>query len=470
MAEFVGRRRELDLLTRVLRDIATTRRGGFISIRGRRRVGKSRLVEEFARASGSPYVYYVSTRQPPERELARFQEAIAGSSLPAAELVRDARFTSWEGGLELARSGASWDRPAIVVIDEFPYLVERDPDLEAVVQKVWDRTLQQQPVLLVLIGSDVATMETLTEHGRPLYDRPRELVVRPLTPLDVASLLGLDGPDAIDAYLVIGGFPELALAWGAGRTLWEFLGETFDDDSAPLIVSGERALRAEFPTEAHARSVLSVIGHGERAFTAIQSRAGLARTSLDVALRTLSDKRVVEKQLPYAGRAATGSGRWVVADPYLRFWLRFLEPSIELVQRGRGALALDEVRAHWETYRGRAVEPVVRASIERLLPDERFGAARHVGGYWTRDNRVEVDLVGGTEPAAPTPVAFAGSVKWRREDAFGRDDAAALAAATGRLPGAGATTTLVGVSRTGFAQAGALDVELTAPELLGAWR
>lgn len=470
MNTFVGRTRELGVLSRMLRQVTAGRRGGFLSIRGRRRVGKSRLVEEFAQASGSPYVFYVSTRQGPERELQRFQDEVATSSLPAAELARSARFTSWEGALELAVSGATWEHPAVIVIDEFPYLVERGPDIEAVMQKVWDRMLTRQPVLLVLIGSDVATMETLSEHGRPLYDRPRELVVRPLTPSDVASLLRLDGPDAIDAYLVIGGFPELALAWGAGRTLWDFLGEAFEDDSSPLIVSGERALRAEFPIEAQARSVLSVVGAGERAFTAIQSRAGLARASLDTALRTLSAKQVVEKQLPYAGKTATGSGRWVVTDPYLRFWLRFVGPAIELVERGRGSLALDDVRAHWETYRGRAVEPIVRASIDRLLPDERFGTARHVGGYWTRDNRLEVDLVGGVAPSAPTPVAFVGSVKWRRDDVFGREDLAALAALAGRVPGADQKTALVGVSRTGFERSGALDVALTAQDLLDAWR
>jgi AAA+ ATPase superfamily predicted ATPase len=470
LADFVGRRHEIALLSRMLDGVRETRRGAFLSVRGRRRVGKSRLVEEFARASGSSYVYYVSTRQESAQELGRFQEAVRASALPTAEGMRGTAFETWEAALTLAGSGASWEHPAIVVVDEFPYLTERDPNIEAVVQKVWDRSLQAQPVMLILIGSDVATMEALSEHGRPLYDRPRELVVQPLTPADVASIVRLDGADALDAYLAIGGFPELALAWGPGRKLWEFLGEALEDPTSPLIVSAERALRAEFPTQAQARTVLSLVGVGERAFTAIQARAGLPRTSLDRALHLLAEKHVAQKQLPYAGRAASGSGRWLVSDPYLRFWLRFVEPNVELVERGRGRLALELVRRDWEGYRGRAIEPIVRASIERMLPAEHFGDARFVGGYWTRDNRVEVDLVGGTERSAPTPVSFVGSVKWRQDAPFNRTDAAVLASTRAAIPGAGPATPLVGVSRGAFDDAGVLDVELSADELLAAWR
>lgn len=470
MDGFVGRRDELARLARIRDDIGSARRGAFVSVRGRRRVGKSRLVEEFAHTSGSQYAFYVSTRQAPQRELERFRDAVLASALPASELVQGTSLETWEAALTLAASGASWERPAIIVIDEFPYLVEREPEIEAVVQKVWDRSFQHQPVMLILIGSDIATMEALSEHGRPLHDRPREMIVRPLTPADIAAMLGLDAADAFDAYLTIGGFPELAIAWGRGRTLWDFLDDTLSDPTSPLIVSAERSLRAEFPTQAQARTVLSVIGSGERAFTTIQSRARLPHASLDLALRLLADRRVIERKLPYSGRAAIRLPRWSIADPYMRFWLRFVEPNVELVERGRGALVLETLRRDWETYRGRAIEPIVRAAIERSLPSERFGDARYVGAYWTRDNRVEVDLVGGTDTSSPTNVGFVGSVKWRQDAPFNRADAATLAAARADVPGVNPATTLVGVSRGAFDDGGVLDVRLSADDLLDAWR
>ncbi|MEU6081497.1 hypothetical protein [Streptomyces sp. NPDC047108] len=61
----------------------------------------------------------------------------------------------------------------------------------------------------------------------------------------------------------------------------------------------------------------------------------------------------------------TKNKRYRIADPYLRFWLAFLVRAIPLVERGRGDVALERFERSWTTWRGRAVEPVVRASLLR---------------------------------------------------------------------------------------------------------
>src|SRR5207302_589639 len=90
-----------------------------------------------------------------------------------------------------------------------------------------------------------------------------------------------------------------------------------------------------------------------------------------------------------------------VADAYLRFWLAFLGPALPEIERGRGDLVLERIRTEWPRYLGRAIEPIVREAVTRMLPDERFGDARFCGTYWTRTGDVEVDLIGGT--ASPRP-------------------------------------------------------------------
>jgi hypothetical protein len=142
-------------------------------------------------------------------------------------------------------------------------------------------------------------------------------------------------------------------------------------------------------------------------------------------------------------------GRYYVSDPYLRFWLRFVDGQLSTVQRGRG-------------------EPIVRSAIERLLPDERFGEALFVGRYWSRDSSIEVDRVGGQKADIAGPVEFVGSVKWRGHAPFGRGDLTALANHRDVLPGATAETRLVGVSLTGFAVEG-LDVALGADDVVAAY-
>jgi len=469
--DFVGRERELALLRERLDRVRESGEGSFIAMRGRRRVGKSRLAEEFAHASGCPYLYYTAVQQDGEAELGRFVAALEASDMPRAADVRAGlRPESWEAALTLAADGASVEQPLIVVIDEFPYLVEKQPSIEAVLQKVWDRSWQGQPILVVLIGSDEAMMRALVERGRPLYDRLREMAVRPLTPVDVGELLDLPAADALDACLVIGGFPVLATEWGAGRDLTAYLREALTDPTSFLVVSAERTLAAEFPAPAP-RAVLAAIGAGARAHSAILGRTGLSATTVNETLEVLRAREVVRRMTPYSTKATRRTALWEIADPYMRFWLAFVDRGIDLIERGRGALLLERFERSWPAYRGHAVEPLVRESVERLLPDaERFGGARYVGAYWNRAGTIELDLVGGDERPVAKRVGFLGSVKWRDKRPFGRADAGELAARRADVPGATPETPLLGVSAQGFEESASLDVRLGADDLIAAWR
>lgn len=468
---FVGRTSELALLDRALRRVKRTGRGTMLSLRGRRRVGKSRLVEELLARAGCPSIFFTAVQGPGAAELDRFVEAIARSNAPAAEDVRGGTAArTWEAALTLAVRGATRTRPVVLVIDELPYLTAKEPTLEAVLQLVWDRTFQRQPVLVILVGSDRATMEALTQEGRPLYDRARDMVVKPLDPATVAEMLGLPAAEALDAYAVIGGFPVLALEWGRGRTLMQYLDDALTDPSSFLVISAERSLAAEFPADLQARAVLSAIGSEARAHKAILARTGLPQSSLDRALATLLDKGVVDRLTPYSTKPSPKNRHYVVADPYLRFWLRFVGPATDTIERGRGELAVADVKRDWSTFRGRAIEPIVRDAIEQALPDRRLGAARHVGGFWNRTSTIEVDLVGGDALPQARTIPFVGSIKWRDDRRFQRADAATLATQRAAVPGADADTLLLGVSRAGFDADASLDLRLTPEDLLAAYR
>jgi hypothetical protein len=101
-----------------------------------------------------------------------------------------------------------------------------------------------------------------------------------------------------------------------------------------------------------------------------------------------------------------------VADPYLRFWLAFLEPHMAEVERMRGDLTLARIEKQWASWRGRAVEPLVREALARLLPDGGLPAAPTIGGYWTRGNDVEIDIVGADRGPVAKRLLFLGSIKW----------------------------------------------------------
>jgi len=312
-------------------------------------------------------------------------------------------------------------------------------------------------------------MRALTEQGRPLYDRLREMAIKPLSPAEVGRLLDLPPLDALDAYLVIGGFPVLATEWGVGRTLRAYLEDALTDPTSFLVVSGERTLAAEFPAAAP-RAVLIAMGGGARAHSALVSRTGLSATTVNETLEILRRRGVVRRRSPYSAHATRRIAVWEVVDPYMRFWLAFVDQGIDLIERDRGSLLVERFEQRWPSYRGRAIEPLVRESLERALPDpERFGDARYVGGYWNRTGSVEVDLVGGDASPVAKRIAFVGSIKWRERRPFSRADGFELAKVREQIPGTGSATRLVGVCSQGFDDDAPLDLKLGPENLIEAW-
>jgi uncharacterized protein len=465
---FIGRHVELAALQGHLDDVRRRGSGKMLALRGRRQVGKSRLVEEFIRRSGANAVFYVASHKSAAEELRGFNDQIAASPVSSASVAAAGPAGSWEAALTIATSEATRKQPVVLVIDELPFLVESEPAIEGILQKQWDRRLEGMPVLLVLIGSDVSMMSALSEYGRPLYGRLTEMAVGPLSVAAIAEMLKLDASLALDAYLMIGGLPRLSEIWRPGDDAWRFLKRELKNPESPLIVLGERSLRAEFPTELKARAAVEAIGAGERTFTAIMQRASTSNRTLENTLRTLARKRVVEKTIPYSAQARPKLSRYYIADPYLRFWLRFIRTGIPALERGRGDLVYRQIRDGWPSFAGHAVEPLIRDAVQRRLPDRRFGGAQFVGAFWSRDGSVEVDLVGGREPLTSGQIDFVGSIKWRTRAKFDRGDFGALVRQRALVPGATDETLLVGVSRNGFAVEG-LDVRLSAEDVVAAF-
>jgi AAA+ ATPase superfamily predicted ATPase len=470
MSRFVVRSEQLGLLSTLLKrvqdGVGTEAPGKCVLMRGRRRVGKSRLAEVFVEASGVPTLYFTASRQG-IRELDFFAQEVAASDLPGASLFSGVRLDSWDSALRLLGQALPDGEPSVVVIDEFPYLVEQDSEVEATFQKQWDRSLSRKPVLLILIGSDLAMMEALNTHDRAFYQRGTEMVVPALSPSEAASIVGAPtAADAFDAYLLTGGLPLICDEWPAGVSIWDYLEQALSSPTSALIVSAERVLAAEFPSEALALDVLSQIGAGETTFTNIARAAGgLQATSLKRALDLLTTKRVVARELPLSTKPSK-EARYRVADPYLRFWLAFVGPHMAEIERGRSDRVLRRIRDGWTSWRGRAIEPVVREALRRLLPFKGL-AGEAVGGFWTRTNTPEVDLVGADRAPLVSRITFTGTIKWRETEPLDGSDLNALAHSTAQVPGAGHDTPLVAVSRSGVTARA--SVALGPEDLMEAW-
>jgi hypothetical protein len=109
-----------------------------------------------------------------------------------------------------------------------------------------------------------------------------------------------------------------------------------------------------------------------------------------------------------------------------RSWLHQYRPHLAEVDRMRSDLTLARIERSWTDWRGRVVEPLVREALGRLLPARRIPAAPAIGGYWTRSNDVEIDIVGADREPVARQLLFLGSVKWLETVKFDDHDLAAL--------------------------------------------
>ena len=126
------------------------------------------------------------------------------------------------------------------------------------------------------------------------------------------------------------------------------------------------------------------------------------------------------------------------------------------------------VRDSWTSWRGRAIEPFVREALARILSDDRLSAAPAVGGYWTRTNDPEIDIVGADRAPIAKQITTVGSIKWHDNRPFDTHDLAHLMIHRSRLPGADDNTPLVAVTRAGTTTH---DIPTLGPDdLINTWQ
>ncbi|GAA2642063.1 ATP-binding protein [Paractinoplanes durhamensis] len=473
MVAFIGREHQLAGLDALLSEVRAAiggddpRPGKCLLIRGRRRIGKSSLVEAFVDRAAVPAMFFTAAGASTEVELESLIEAVNSSTLPDRTVFDDATPGNWSAALRQLAGILPDDRPSVVVVDEVPYLVDRVDAFEGILQRAWDRELSRKPVLFILIGSDLSMMEALSSYGRPFHQRGKEMVLGPLNPAEVGEMLQLAPAEAFDAALVTGGLPLICADWPRGADLWQFLSAELANPVAPLLVSAERSLASEFPDSAMARAVLSAIGSGERTFTNVARAAGgISHTTLTRAVDVLVNKRMVAADLPIS-TSASRERRYRVTDPYLRFWLTFVAPYLAEIERLRGDLTLRRIEAGWTSWRGRAIEPLLRESLARLLPDDALPAAPAIGAYWTRSNSIEIDVVGADREPIARQLLFLGSIKWLENSAFDGHDLLALQRHRATITDD--PIPLLAISRSGVETVG-LDASYGPAELIQAWR
>lgn len=473
---FIGRNREINLLQKRLRRTRETGEASALALRGRRQVGKSRLVQEFCDRADVPYFYFTAVKgagatETVRRFCAELRSTDFTDNPDAIPLLESG---DWHEALQLLASTVA-DRPGIIVLDEVPWLTESDATFDASLQVVWDRVLSQIPVLLCLLGSDLHMMERLTAYDRPFYGRADNIALGPFNPAETASALHLSAVDAIEAHLVSGGMPGIIRRWPIEATTEAFLEEESSDPASPLFSIPESSLLSEFPHPDTARAILEAIGGGQRTAPNIAADAGgkhalPSGTLTPLMQKLINEKRVITKRLPLSKRPGKPALH-AISDSNLSFYLHVGRSAQELARRGHGLQAHRLIKRRLSTWLGTAVEPVVRDSLQiaaysGALP---WDDVTEVGSWWNRQFDPEVDLIGADKAPVANNVYFAGSIKWL-QSSFDQRDFAELRQATPSIPGfAEGNGGLMAVSRSGFSVESPELIRWGPEEMLSSW-
>ena len=380
MEQFVDRDIELDQLT----DCYESETADFVVIYGRRRLGKSELVRQSI-SDRDDAIYYqaVESTAPNQRE--QFVD-IATAQFPSLQNVR----SDWEALLE-----ALGKEDAIVVIDEFPFLIEEDESLPSRIQRIWDMELQETGMTLILVGSSISVMENKVLSGSaPLYGRRTATI--DLKPLDVADTRQFfpeyDPETAIIAWSIYGGTPYYLQTIDPDQPLGTNVQQAILSERGLLYSEPEFLLRTELRQPNTYFSILRALAHGRRTPNEIAGMAGVDSGSLSTYLQKLRRLRLVERHIPVTeSPTASKRGRYRIADPLFRFWFRFVYGNQDQL-RILDDDAYDELVApDLADY----VSPLFEHLCQRALPNLIDRQFRDVGQWWFKEH--ELDVLGLTD-------------------------------------------------------------------------
>lgn len=376
---FVGRKNQLVALEGLWRKP----RASLVTCRGRRRIGKSTLVEEFAKRSKAQLIRFegLAPRKgmSNERQLAAFAGQL---SLQFRE--PECRFRHWAEAFSVLASKISPKRRTVVLLDEISWMGRYDPDFAGFLKIAWDQAFHPKPNLVfVLCGSVSAWIAENILNNTGFVGRDSlDLVLPELSLAECRAFWGeadsrISAREKFDLLSVTGGVPKYLedmdpslsaeenvrnLCFLPEGSLFRDFDETFADVFGPSAAEKKRLLRA--------------LSEGSATTSELARKAGCdANGHLSAALEELTLAGFAEKDEGINPETGKPSGRTLyrLRDNYTRFHLRYVEPHSAAIRKGTFRFSSLEQLPGWESVLGLQFENLVLGNIESLLPRLGYG-------------------------------------------------------------------------------------------------
>lgn len=410
---FVGREEELNALERLYR------KGGFqmVVLYGRRRVGKTTLLDKFS--EGKPTLYFTAQVQSAAMNLRDFSRTVYRFfDLPATT----GAFESWSDAFSfIANQAKSLPQPLLFVFDEFPYAAESEPSLPSTLQIAIDHELKDVGMTLILSGSNEGFMEgRVLGRKSPLYGRrTAQIKLQPFDYFDAARMIPSESDEErIMYYAAFGGTPYYLAQIDAGGSFEENVEQQFFNKAGLLYEEPMMLLRQELREPANYNSVMSAVAGGATTPKEIADIAGIEQNSVGKYLKTLEGLDLVERTIPFGDNPEKSrKGLYSVRDPFFAYWYRFVSRNVGAVESGAGRAVAQRTAfgEMFSTYLGKRFEDIC---LQWLVRQNRQGnlplLASSFGRWWGTNpaarEQTDIDVIAADKPSKQI---LLGECKWR---------------------------------------------------------
>ena len=384
-----------------------------IVIYGRRRVGKTALINEFCK--DKPTIFFSALNTTGKENLEALSRSIMSFERPDSESVPE--FSSYDAALNELTS-LSKEKRIVFVIDEYPYLAKAKPAISAMLQHIIDHRWAESRMFLILCGSSMSFMENqVLGKESPLYGRRTgQFKIEPLDYKETAVFHpDLSAEDHSLVYGITGGVPHYINKLDIRGSVDEALLDNFFDRSSYLYEEPGNLLKQELREPAIYNAIIKAIAEGASRMNEIKMKVGEENSLISKYLKTLIDLGIVRKETPVTEKPGKKT-IYLLADNFFRFWYRFVPVNMSAIDSGRIVKIYPHaVKQYLPDYMGLIFEKMCQDYLlyySDNLPIE----LNEIGQWWGADpgerKQVQIDIVG-------TPVEgkeyIIGSCKYRNE-------------------------------------------------------
>jgi AAA+ ATPase superfamily predicted ATPase len=376
ISSFVDRQQELLLLENEWNKAGAS----LIILYGRRRIGKTRLLTEFA--SGKKGIFYLAGDVASRIQINDLKGKIA--DFLKDDLLAELEIGNWDQLFDYLGRNCGNERFCLL-IDEFSYLIKNDRSVLSALQKHWDTQLSSSGICIILSGSMLGLMSKMVlSHASPLYGRrSRDLLLEGLLFRDAQKLLSMPVRDRMETYMAVGGVPEYLLKASGYPDITGFVENEFFSRYGYFYREPYFVLSQEFRETKTYFSILNAIAEGNTKPTQIANYIGFETRKIYPYLDNLIRLGFIERKVSIAG--SPKKGIYLIKDSVFDFWFNSVYPRREGIEKGNfTASGVDMSR-----YFGRRFETLVEKELVYYVLPKTFSA----GKWWFREEEIDVVAV-----------------------------------------------------------------------------